>query len=81
MKAPFDSTNCSDFSSQSMTSTDIFIDYCSIIQNIAEQCGEIFIVDIYLKIFEDNVLNNIYKFFFFFFLTNICKISTNTNKR
>jgi len=52
------------FISQSKTSADIFIDYCGIIQNIDEQCGGVFIVDIYLKISEDNELNNLDKYFF-----------------
>ena len=28
------------------------MDHCGIIQNIEEQCGGIFIADIYMKIFE-----------------------------
>ena len=43
---------------QSKTSAVISIDYCGIIQNIEEQCEGIFTDDIYLKIIEDNVLNN-----------------------
>ena len=35
----------------------VFMGYCGVMKNIAEQCGGIFISDIY-KIFEDNVLNN-----------------------
>ena len=37
------------------------------IQNIEEQCGGIFIADIYMKIFKDNVLNNFDKYTFYFF--------------
>ena len=40
--------------------------YSRIIQNIEEQCLGIFIADIYLKIFEDNVLNNFDQYFFIF---------------
>ena len=43
---------------QSKVSADIFIDYCGIIQNIAEQCWGIFTADIYLKIFEDTAQND-----------------------
>ena len=35
----------------------IFIDYFGMAQNIDEQCGGIFIADIYMEIFEDNALN------------------------
>ena len=49
------------------TSADLFIDYCGIIHNIEEQYEGIFIADIYLKIFEDNVLNIFDKYFFNFF--------------
>ena len=66
--------------SQSNTSADIFIDYCGIMQNIEEQCGESFTADIYLKIFEDNVMNNFDIFFSIFFFTDICKISSNVGK-
>ena len=49
------------------TSADIFIDYCGIMQNFEKQCGGIFTVDIYLKIFEDNVLNSFDTYFFYLF--------------
>ena len=44
--------------SHSKTSADFFKDYCGIIQ-----CGGIFTADIYLKIFEDYLLNNFGKHF------------------
>ena len=50
------------------------------IQNIEEQCRVVFIADIYVKIFEDNVLNNFDKYFIQFF-TDIYKISSNENER
>ena len=59
---------------QSKTSADIFIDYCGAIQYIEEKCGEIFTADIYLKIFEYNLLNNFDKYLFNFF-HDFCKIS------
>ena len=49
--------------------------YCGTIQNIEEPCRGIFIADIYLKIFEDNVLHN-----FDIFFTDISKVSSNKNK-
>ena len=58
---------------QSKTKCTLFIDYCGIIQNIKEQCGGIFIADIYVKICEDIVLNNFDRYFSIFF-TDICKI-------
>ena len=63
---------------QSKTSADIFIEYFNIIQYTEEQCGGIFTADIYLKIFEDNVLNNFDHFFYIF--TDTCKISLSKNK-
>ena len=41
--------------------------YCGAIQNIEEWCGGIFSVNIYMKIFEYNVLNNFDKYCFIFF--------------
>ena len=63
------------WSPQSKTSADFFIDYCGVMQNIAEQCGGTVTADIYLKIFEDNVLNSYDKYIFIFF-TDIYEIST-----
>ena len=54
-------------STQSKTKCRVFIGYCGILQKIEEQCGGIFIADIYVKIFEDNVLNNFDKYFQTFF--------------
>ena len=51
------------YNAQSKISADIIIYYCGIIQNIKEKCGGVFTADIYLKIFEDNVLNDKYIFF------------------
>ena len=42
----------------SITKCSVLINYCGTIQNIEEQCGYIFIADVYVKIFEDNLLNN-----------------------
>ena len=64
---------------QSATKCRVVIDYCGVIQNIEEQYGGIFIADILMKIFEDNVLNNFDEYFFLFF-SNFCKISSNKNK-
>ena len=56
---------------QSKSSCRVSIDYCGIIQNIEEQCGAIFIADIYNVniVFEDNVLNNFEKYFSHLFQT------------
>ena len=48
--------------SQSETKCRVFTDYCDIIQNIEEQCGGVFVADIYVEVFEDNVLNNFDKY-------------------
>ena len=53
---------------QSKSSADFFIDYCSIMVNIEEQCGEIFVYDIYLMIYKDKVLNNFDSYFILTYL-------------
>ena len=42
-------------------------------QMVREQFGEKFIADIFLKIFEDNVLNKLDKYFLYVFFTDIRK--------
>ena len=57
---------------QSKIKCRFFTDYWGIMQNIEEQRSGIFIADMYMKIFEDNVLNNFDEYFFNFF-TDIFK--------
>ena len=52
---------------QSKSKCRVFVEYCGIIQNIEELCAGNFIADSYMKIFEDNILNNFEKYFFQFF--------------
>ena len=56
---------------QHKSSADFVIDYCGLMQKIKEQCGQMFTVVIYFKIFEDNKLNNVNKYLTIFF-TDIC---------
>ena len=53
------------FKLPSLRPSAVFIDYCGIVQNIEKQCVGTFIADVYMKIFEDNVLNNFDRYMFF----------------
>ena len=56
---------------QSNTKCRVFTDYYGTMQNIKGQCGGIYIGDMYIKIFKDNVLNNFDKYFFTYISYNI----------
>ena len=64
----------------SKTMSGVIIDYCGIIQNIEEQFGWIFIIDIYMKIFVDKYWISMINIVIIFCFKGICKISSNENK-